>query len=131
MMQTLLEAPGFTLTHDAGHRILQLLWRGTRDDELTLAYLATVLRQVRATRSTGILTDGTLDADGWTNLTCWLAEDYFQDLADSGVKAVAWVVSQNVQARADMNEVLVNVTRPMTDSFADTEAAYAWLRTLV
>ena len=131
MMRTLFEAPGLTVTHDAGKRILQLLWRGTRDDELTITYLNVVLRQVRATRSTGILTDATLDTDGWTNLTCWLAEDYFQDLADNGVKAVAWVVSRNLQARADMNDVLVNVTRPLTDTFADTEAAYSWLRTMV
>ena len=130
-MSTLFDAPGLTVTHDADQRILQLRWRGKRADELTVTYLAVVLRQVRATRSTAILTDATLDADDWTNLTGWLAEDYFQDLADNGVKAVAWVVSRNQQARADMNDVLINVTRPLTDSFADAEAAYAWLRTMV
>lgn len=130
-MQTLLEAPGFVLTHDADRKILQLLWRGTQDEALVRAYLAVVLYHVRATHSTGILTDGTLDTDGWGSLTYWLADDYFQSLADNGIKALAWVVSRNLQARIDMNEVLVNVTRPMTDSFADTEAAYSWLRTVI
>ena len=130
-MQTLLEAPGFTLTHDANNGILQLLWRGKLNKEIAKAYLAVVLYQVRATHSTGILSDSTLDTDGWSDLTHWLAEEYFQDLADSGIKAIAWVVSRNLQARTDMDDVLFNATRPLTDTFADVEAAYAWLRTTV
>lgn len=126
-MQTLVERPGFTISHDSEHCWLYVTWQGQHGNQSSRACCAAILDQVRATGSPKILNDGSLDLDGWSALTHWIGQDFFEQLADNGVVALAWVMPLNLRAHADANRVLAIATRPIVNTFEDLEGAYAWL----
>ena len=127
-MKTLTDTPGLTIVYDAAHRWLHVIWRGKHDEETVKAACLLVLDKIRQTKSVKILNDATQDQDGWGELTHWIAQDFLLALADAGVSAIAWVVSDNLRARIDTEKVMAHQTRPLVDTFADAESAYAWLQ---
>ena len=129
-MKTLTDTPGLTIAYDAAHHWLHLTWRGAHDEDTSKAACLLILEKIRLTASTKILNDATLDLDGWSELTRWIAQDYLLALADAGVSAIAWVVPHNLRARIDTHNVMARQTRPLVDTFSDAEAAYHWLRNL-
>ena len=128
-MQMLFEDSDLTITYDRDHEWLYTAWRGTRTAEASVAYCQLLLDKVRSTGSTCVLNDSSQDLDGWSEVTRWLGQDFFQKLTISGVSAVAWVLPQNLRARADVNQVMTQAGTdwPTVDTFTDVEAAYAWL----
>jgi hypothetical protein len=129
-METLLDTADFTLQHDPAQHWLYATWRGPHPGRSVQARCTTILEQVVLTKSVKILNDGSLDLDGWGELVPWLRQEYFQLLAANGVVAVAWVMPDNLCARAHMNQVLSTITCPLVDVFADAELAYRWLHSL-
>jgi hypothetical protein len=129
-MKVCVTRPGFTITHDTTHNWLYLTWQGVHSEAESRACCLLILDQVHLTGSTKILNDASLDQDGWGKLVCWIADDFFRALADSGVAAIAWVVPHDLKARIDTEKVLRQYQQPTIDAFTDTEAAYAWLQNL-
>lgn len=129
-MLLLEKSPHFSLSYDQKARCLYACWQGHHTGELTRANYEAVLRQVRATQSTQLLNDGTLDENGWSELTEWLADFLFKELAQAGIQAIAWVLPYNPDAFYDTFQVLHRLEQPLVDTFADVEAAYYWLRHL-
>ena len=126
-MQTLSERPGFTILYDPDHRWLYVTWQGQRSNQSARACCRELLTQVRATGTARILNDGSLDLDGWSDLVEWLGEDFFNQLADAGVVAIAWVLPRNLRALTDAHKVMTLVTRPLVNTFTDMEGAHSWL----
>lgn len=126
-MQTLFERPGFTILHDTDNCWLYVTWQGKRTVQASRACCEAILEQVRATSSTKILNDGSLDLDGWSALVDWVGQAFFDLLATSGVVAVAWVMPHDLRALTDVYKVMAAITRPVVSTFADAEGAYTWL----
>lgn len=126
-MNLLLDTADITLLHDPQHDWLFVQWQGRQPQQSILAACNLILTHVRATGCAKILNDSTSDEDGWGKLIAWLSTRYFQQLADNGIRAVAWVLPTNLRARADVQKLVAAIAQPLTDVFADTEAAYAWL----
>ncbi|NVO33340.1 hypothetical protein [Hymenobacter lapidiphilus] len=128
-METLLETPRLVISYDEANDWLHLLWRGSHNPSDEKTCIMEVLEKIRLTQATRVLNDSTLDEDGWSELTYWIANDFMPQVADAGVVAAAWVMPDNLQARIDVHNVLVHVSRPLIDTFLDAEAAYKWLKT--
>ncbi|HEX8429551.1 hypothetical protein [Hymenobacter sp.] len=129
-MQTLFEIPGLTIAHDPDNKWLYVTWQGEQNEESTVAGCAMVLNKVRQTKSTAILNDGRQALNGWSEVVRWIAQEFFHALADNGVEAIAWVSPADWPARIDSERVLSFTTRPLVDTFEDTESAYSWLLTV-
>ena len=132
-MQTLFEDSNLTIAYDHDRDWLLTAWRGERSAEASMDYCRLLLEKIQSTGSTCVLNDSSQDLDGWGEITRWLGQDFFQTLTASGVAAVAWVLPRNLRARADVNQVMAQQAQagpdwPAVDTFADVEAAYAWLR---
>lgn len=126
-MKVLSETADFTLAHDLQNDWLFIRWRGMQQRKSIVAGCKIILAHIKRTGSLKILNDSTQDEDGWGQLTDWLSADFFRQLADSGVQAVAWVLPTNLRARMDVQKVVAAIDRPLTDVFTDTESAYSWL----
>ena len=131
-MHVLFDVPDFIISYDASHNWLYTVWRGTRPTSQTRDYCARVAAHAQLTGSNKVLNDSVLDLDGWGELTKWIAQDFFHTLFCSGVAAVAWVLPHDLRARTYTNEVIARLSQlrgdwPVVDTFADMEAAYAWL----
>ncbi|RFP66859.1 hypothetical protein D0N36_01875 [Hymenobacter lapidiphilus] len=127
-METLFESPHLIINYDAANGWLHLLWQGHHEEVDSKAYYLEILEKIRLTRATRVFNDATLDEDGWGELTRWIAQDLMHQVAEAGVVAVAWVLPENLQARADVHKVLAQVNCPLIDTFVDAEAAYNWLK---
>jgi hypothetical protein len=128
-MQTLFDIPGITIAHDSANRWLHVTWRGEHSEESSMAGCAMILNKVRQTRSVAILNDSSQVLDGWSEAVRWVAQEFFHALADNGIEAIAWVTPRDWLARTDSERVLSYTTRPLVDTFEDTESAYSWLKT--
>lgn len=126
-MELLYDAADLTIMHDRTQGWLYITWEGVHALHAARRCCEEILMHVQATGSTKILNDGSQDCDGWSELAGWLANEFFCQLATSGVVAVAWVTPHNLQAHATMNKVLQAVTRPNVLDFKDVESAYTWL----
>ncbi|SET91908.1 hypothetical protein [Hymenobacter actinosclerus] len=128
-METLFESPRFVISYDEANGWLHLLWQGHHNETESKAYGQKIVEKVRLTGATRVLNDATLDQDGWGELTRWIALDFMGQLAEAGIVAAAWVLPENLKARADVLRVLAQVSCPLIDTFVDVEAAYNWLKT--
>ncbi|UOG72743.1 hypothetical protein MTX78_11460 [Hymenobacter tibetensis] len=126
-MRTLFDTPGLTIIHDPANKWLFATWRGEHDETSSMAGCAMILNKVRLTHCTAILNDSSQVLDGWSEIVRWIALEFFHALADSGVVAIAWVTAKDWPARTDIERVLLYTTRPLVDTFSETESAYSWL----
>jgi len=130
-MVTLFDNPGLTIMHDPATNWLHAMWRGMHDEDSAMAGCATILNKVRLTHCAKILNDSSLALNGWSELTRWIGQEFFQVLADDGVVAIAWVTAKNWRAQTDINRIMAYTTRPLVDTFDDIESAHSWLLGLV
>lgn len=126
-MQLLYDAADLTITHDATQGWLHVTWHGVHSGWSAMACCEEILAQVRATKSTRILNDGSQDCDGWGELVGWLVADFFPRLATSGISDLAWVTPYNLQAHATVNRVIEAVTSLNATAWEDVASACAWL----
>lgn len=119
---------GFTLLHDPLHNLLYASWVGQKDAEVMRQNYTQILQQARRLKCLKLLNDSTEDQDGWSELTSWLANRCFPELAQSGIQAVAWVLPTDAQAYRHTQQVLALVKVPLVDVFHDVEAAHEWLQ---
>ncbi|SDY16320.1 hypothetical protein [Hymenobacter psychrophilus] len=127
-MKILFESPHLISSYDAANSWLHLHWQGRHNEADSKSYALEVLKNIRLTRATRVFNDATLDKDGWSELTRWLAQDFMQQVAEAGVVAVAWVLPENLLARTHVHNLLAQVSCPLIDTFVDVEAAYNWLK---
>ena len=127
-MQELSTTTGFRLQYDPLHQCLLAQWVGRQSAASIQAHCALMLTAVQRTRCPRVLNDSSQDLDGWSNLVGWLATDYSRQLAAHGVRAVAWVLPRHLPAQIDTRQVARAVKQPVTDVFADVEAASQWLQ---
>lgn len=132
-MTVLFEAPDFSIAHDEANSWLYIRWVGTHPGLSSLARCNLILEKAKQTRCSKILNDSGRDLDSWSEVIQWLTYDFFRQLCLAGVGVVAWVLPHNLRARADTNQVVTRLSQlktalPLVDTFADVEAAYAWLQ---
>ena len=130
MLENLLDTPTLTVAHDPAMHSLHVTWSGRHDPAQTMRQCALLLGFVQTTHARYILHDGTRSLDGWHEITGWLGHDFLPQLADHGIRAVAWVYARDWPTRTVTDQMLSLVTRPLVDVFADVQAAHAWLATL-
>ena len=129
-LQPLFETPNFTIAHDDLHHWLYISWRGEHDCTAVITGCILILRHIEQTKSQKILNDSSQVLDGWSEVTRWVGEAFFQELADHGVRAVAWVKAEDWPAQAAINEAMQYVSQPLADTFDDTVAACRWLENI-
>lgn len=127
-MVSLLQTDGFSLLHDRSLNWLCATWTGRQSAEVMRQDYELILQHARRLRCSKLLNDSVADEDGWSELTAWLAQNCFPELAKCGVQAVAWVLPRNAQAFRDIQQVLASAKAPLIDVFQELDAAHDWLR---
>lgn len=132
-MQTLFDAPDFSISYDEANGWLYVTWAGKHPGMSSEARCNLILTTVRQTKCVKILNDSGRDLDSWSEVIQWLTHKFFRQLAQEGVLVVAWVLPRNLRALADTDQVVnglnrLKTTLPVVDTFTDVEAAYAWLQ---
>jgi len=127
-MVLLVQLDGFTLLHDPLLNGLYAMWTGQQSAQVMRKNYDSILRQVRRLRCSKLLNDSAEGGGGWSELTVWLAQDCFPELAKYGIQAVAWVLPKNAQAFRNSHQVLALAKAPLIDVFHEAEAAHDWLR---
>lgn len=123
----LLNTPNFTVSHDESEHLLYVTWRGQYDAVAAVTGCMLVLRHVQQTGATKVLNDSAMVLDGWNEVARWVGEDFFVQLANNGVKAIAWVKAEDWPAQTAINTAMNYVSEPLVDIFDDTVAACRWL----
>lgn len=134
-MRILLETPSLTIQQDAAHDCLFLTWRGQQSAKSIEAASEIILEQVRLTRSCCLLNDASQDLDGWSKSIAWFRHEIHPKFTDAGIRAIAWVLPQNLRALADTKNLLNLVEHapdyrsdcPEINTFGDVESASRWL----
>jgi hypothetical protein len=115
------------LHHDPARACLYASWQKRRlrpDSPLTFQH---ILLGVQQTQSTKLLNDWTLAADGWQLASTWLTQGYFEELAQAGVRTIAWVLPDSTPTLHHIREQLQAVTPVLVDTFLEAVVAYEWL----
>ncbi|RZL15659.1 MAG: hypothetical protein EOO62_03405 [Hymenobacter sp.] len=126
-MQLLEDFPHFSLWHDPSCDCLYASWWGEHTGIVTRVQYDLIRWHLRVTSSTKLLNDSLLDQNGWSQVTCWLANDGLRLLARDGLQIIAWVLPQHAGAFFDTARVLAQAKEPLIDTFTDAQAAYDWL----
>jgi len=126
-MLLLFQEEGFLLLHDPLPNWLYASWMGQHTPEAMRHNYGVILQQARQLACTKLLNDSIEDYDGWSDLSAWLAQNCFPELAKSGIQAVAWVLPVNEKAFRDVQRVITSVKEPLIDIFRDIESAHNWL----
>lgn len=120
-------SPNFVLWQDATCACLYATWSGKHSSSETRVQYNLIRQHLRQTKSTKLLNDSVHDEDGWSQVTDWLADEGFGQLADEGLQVVAWVLPRQPAALYDTARVLARLRQPLVDTFTDAQAAYDWL----
>ncbi|RZJ94746.1 MAG: hypothetical protein EOO60_02315 [Hymenobacter sp.] len=127
MMLLLEDFPTFTLWHDPTCACLYATWLGRQTNTLARTQYMLIQWHLSATQSTKLLNDSSQDEDGWDQVTDWIANTCFSNLAASGLQVVAWVLPHHPGALFDTARVLTQLKQPIVDTFTDAQGAYDWL----
>ncbi|RZJ94014.1 MAG: hypothetical protein EOO60_03960 [Hymenobacter sp.] len=127
-IQSLLNTPTLLLFHDPECACLYATWYPTPSPQATLANYQAILAQVRQTRSQRLLNDCLLDENGWQEAAHWIEDNCFKQLAQAGLRTVAWVLPRQEEAMRDTQVLLQHTDGLLVDTFLDAESAYTWLR---
>lgn len=127
-LRLLLNTPTLLLLYDPACACLYATWYPVPAPQAALANYQNILTQVRQTHSKKLLNDCLLDQNGWHEAVRWITDTCFEQLAEAGLRTVAWVLPQQEEAMRDTHLLLQHTDSLLVDTFIDAESAYTWLR---
>ena len=150
-LDSLHQSPGLSIAYDHCKDWIFLEWRGFHDEDSVRAGCLLLLHYVQLKKCTKVLTTDTLssskasvvdewllDAPGsnsWESAASWLGSEFYRQLADAGLKYLAWVNSSSPVNRRAANAALAasealqpKENRLLIITFDDVASAYEWLQ---
>jgi len=127
-MESLYDTPGLSISFDTEHQWLYVEWKGLHDAASAQSGGEVILDLLRTRPCRRMLNDNSEVVGDWEKSARWVGSYYYQQLADLGVKYVAWVCPPHWPARKSMDAAMQFVSRPMVAIFEDLASAYFWLR---
>ncbi|TGE14159.1 hypothetical protein [Hymenobacter elongatus] len=127
-MEILHDSSSLSIAYDGVNRWLYVEWKGPHNEVSAVTGGDLVLRLLRQWPCEKMLNDNSQVTTDWDKGAAWVGGHYYEQLAQHGVRFVAWVYPPHWQARKSMDKAMLFVTRPMVVTFDDVATAYEWLR---
>jgi len=124
----LVDTPSLTISYDSANEWLYIEWKGLQNETSVLAGFGLILRCLQAWECKKILNDSSLVTSTWASAGQWLGHDFFQCLAQEGIRYVAWISSPHWSDRRAIDAGLQFMTNPIIIMFDEIATAYAWLQ---
>ena len=115
--------------YDQDNAWLYLDWKGSQEFGMVQAACRQVLALIQQTGVRKVLNDSTHITQTTRELASWVANEYLPQVSHAGVVYVAWVYSQVLYSRSNINLVahLSDPEDPQIVFFDDVASAYTWL----
>jgi SpoIIAA-like len=127
----LLDTPTLTISHSQPEDILLVHWIGPHDEASARQGCRQLLACVQQTHCRRLLNDGSEAYGEWWPAARWIGEDFLPQLADAGVRALAWINSMDWPSRHGVASTMHHAHGPQIQifDFDQQDAARQWLRT--
>jgi hypothetical protein len=126
-MDSLYDTEPLTISFDSAHNWLYVEWRGDHNATSARRGGELVLHHLRNHPCRKMLNDNSQVTSAWQEGAEWVGAEFYQQLADQGIRHVAWVCPPDWGARKSMELAMQFVTRPVVILFDDLASAFAWL----
>ena len=126
-MELLYSTPSLVISYDSANCWLFVEWKGQHDAQSAQSGGELVLHYLRQRPSHKMLNDNSLVASNWEEGARWVGSHYYTQLAEHGMRFVAWVCPPHWSARKSMEVAMQFVTKPVVILFDDVASAYDWL----
>lgn len=128
----LFDSATFTVMLEPASGWLHVVWRGEHTAATSVANCGLILQFVQQTNCTKILNDSSEVLDGWYAATQWVGADFFRQLVNAGVQAIAWINAMDWPARTCIQTAVNHAPHPLVNTFEfdDEAGARAWLQRL-
>jgi len=124
----LVDTPLLTIYHDVANGWLYNHWKGTHDATTIYTCAPYILAALDATGCRKVLSDHGELSGNWVQIAPRLGREAFAQLAARGVRAVAWVHSQDYHDQMAMYLAQRATTCPDIAIFDDVATACFWLQ---
>ncbi|GAA4010555.1 hypothetical protein GCM10022408_23600 [Hymenobacter fastidiosus] len=125
-LQSLVDAPGLSIAYDPTNQWLYVEWKGEHSEASALSSGYEVIHCLSRQPCSKILNDNSQVTSDWERAAQWVGEYYYNQLAQLGVRYVAWVYPPHWAARTSMDTAMKYIVRPLVVTFDDLATAYAW-----
>ena len=128
-LRILLNEPHIILAYDQVNEWLFADWRGRQDLASVQAGCRDMLRLLQAQGCHKLLNDNLHVDNSWSEASPWVGADFLPDLAQAGLRYLAWVYSPHAQSRQATDLSLTHaVEGPVVATFDNLPAARRWLQ---
>lgn len=119
-------ADNLEISHEASSHILYCRWLGFQNSDSIATSGAVILDIVKKRSISKVLNDNSMVNGSWWEAAVWMADVWFPQMIEAGLKHFAWILSPNIftelSARRAM-EPYKETVRP----FYTFEEAHKWL----
>lgn len=130
-MEILYDTPALSIAYDDDNQWLYVEWKGPHNGASAVTGGDVVLGLLRRYPCQKMLNDNSQVTSDWEKGAAWVGGHYYEQLAQLGVRFVAWVYPPHWRARKSMDRAMQFVVRPMVVTFDDVATAYQWLRSSI
>lgn len=127
-MQLLHECPILSIAFDDHEGWLYANWQEVQGLADVQSGCAAILGYVQEIGTDKLLNDNRQVYALWAEAAEWVGLTYLPQLADAGVRRLAWINAHSIYGRLSTSQTLAYVDQPRTQLFDDYDEAVAWLR---
>ncbi len=125
-IEKLFEADTLEVSYEASTHILYCRWKGFQDRESIVSGGTAILQIVKQKGIQRILNDNSTVTGSWWEPAAWIAEVWFPQMIDAGLKQFAWVLSQNIFSELSARRAM-EPHSPIVMAFYTCQEAYHWI----
>lgn len=126
-MEQLYNTPSLSISYDPANEWLYVEWKGSHDELSAYTGGELVLHYLQARACSKMLNDNSLVTSDWEKGAEWVGGEFYKQLAEQGIRFVAWVAPPHWAARKSMETAMYYVVKPIVILFDDVATAYDWL----
>jgi hypothetical protein len=127
MEQPLYADTTLQIAYDAAHSWLYINWQHAQDRQSVEQGCARILDCLHQRPCSKVLNDNRLVCSLWTDSAEWVGSYYLPQLAEAGVRKLAWINARSLYGRLSTSQAVAYAQRPLTRLFDDYDEAARWL----
>ncbi len=125
----LFETAPLVVSYTVAEALLRVRWLGHHDAESVREYCQLMLAHLPVAPCSYMINDSSEAYGEWWEAAEWIGRDFAPQLADRGVRAIAWIQSMDWPSRQAIASTLPHIqgVEVRTFDFDEQRAAHAWL----
>jgi hypothetical protein len=126
-MHLLAKTPSLSIHFDNQHQWLYAQWLGEMSPTIVMRGCELLLEHQRMAGTSKLLSDNVLITRPWPEGIEWGARVWLPNMAEAGLRYLAWVYSPHLLSRLVFDQSQLEVSFPIAASFDDVQQAVEWL----